>query len=132
MMNIFQSFLLLLGRIFITAEFFWAGSAKIMDFNWAVNYMTSKGIPFVYFFLAGAIFLQIVGSLLLLTGYKARLGAWMLIIFIIPASIIFHDFWNLEGSQRLTEQIMFMKDLATLGGLFAFAAFGPGNFRLGN
>lgn len=83
----------------------------------------------LYLFLFGrGNFLQIVGSLLLLLGYKARMGTFLLIIFLIPASLHFHNFWTLQGPDRPIEQMMFMKDMATLGGLFAFAAMGPGKF----
>lgn len=126
----FQSILLLFGRICISSLFLWAGFEKIMGLEGTVNYMASKQMPYIYFFLLGALILQLIGGFLLLIGYKMRLGALMLIIFIIPASVIFHDFWNLQGNDRLIEQIMFMKDVAILGGLLAFLAVGPRKYAI--
>ena len=130
-MSTFQSLSALLGRICIAILFFWAGWAKMMDIEGTIGYMTSKQMPMALFFLPAAIALQNLGALSLVTGYQARWGAALLIIFIIPASILFHDFWNLEGAERLTEKIMFMKDVGILGGLLSILAFGPGKYALG-
>jgi putative oxidoreductase len=124
----FQSVVLLVGRILMSVLFLWAAAAKLMALQGTVSYMASKHMPYIYWFLAGALFLQIAGGISLLLGYRARWGVWMLIIFIIPASVVFHDFWNSSGSTRLIEQMMFMKDMAILGGLFAFTVAGPGSY----
>ncbi len=129
-MNTFQSIIALLGRICIGLLFLWAGVAKIQGLEGTASYMASKQMPFITFFLPAAIVIQILGALSLIIGYKARWGAAVLIIFIVPASIIFHDFWNLQGVERLTEQIMFMKDVGILGGLLGILAFGPGKYAV--
>src|SRR5207247_213091 len=116
----------------ISTLFLWAGLAKVMALEGTMQYMASKHMPFIPFFLFGALILQLGGALSILLGYKTRYGAAMLILFIIPASITFHDFWNLEGTERLTEQIMFMKDVGVLGGLLLLFAFGPGKIALDN
>lgn len=129
-MRLYQSFLALLGRICMGILFFWAGWEKLMNLEGTMGYMASRQMPMVHFFLPAAIALQIVGSLSLITGYKARWGAALLILFIIPAAMIFHDFWNLQGQERYIEKIMFMKDVAILGGLMMVVAFGPGKWSV--
>lgn len=129
-MSTYQSIFALLGRICIGILFLWAGTAKILGWEGTIGYMASKQMPLISFFLPIAVALQILGALSLIIGYKARWGAAILIIFIIPASIIFHDFWNLQGMERLNEQIMFMKDVGVLGGLLGILAFGPGKYAL--
>ncbi len=62
----------------------------------------------------------------LLLGFKARVGAVLLIIFLIPATLIFHNFWAFEGMERQMQMIMFMKNLAILGGLLLVLGLGPG------
>ena len=119
-----------MGRICLGVLFLWASMAKLMELNGTMDYMASKHMPGIIFFLPAAIIMQIFGALSLILGYKAQWGAWILIIFIIPASLIFHDFWNLVGTERLTEKIMFMKDVGVLGGLLFIAACGPGRFAL--
>lgn len=120
----------LVGRILLSLIFLLSGVSKIMDWHGTMQFMASKGMPLVPFFLAGAVFIEIFGSLAVLLGYKARLGAFLLAIFIIPAAVIFHDFWNVQGAQHLTEKLMFMKDMAILGGLLQVLAFGPGSLSL--
>jgi len=129
-MNPFQSLAALLGRICIGILFFWAGWTKIMDIEGTMSYMVSKQMPMVEFFLPAAIAMQNLGALSLIMGFLTRWGAALLIIFIVPASILFHNFWNLEGAVQLTEKIMFMKDVGVLGGLLLILAFGPGKYSI--
>lgn len=131
-MSIFQLSISLIGRICLGVLFLWAGLAKLAGIDGTMAYMASKNMPFIHFFLPAAISMQILGAFSLISGYKARWGAWLLIIFIIPAAIIFHDFWNLEGSAKLTEKMMFMKDLGVLGGLLFIAAFDSGKYTIIN
>jgi len=60
-----------------------------------------------------------------LLGYKTRLGAAALIIFLIPATLIFHT--NLADP---IQQIMFLKNLGLLGSLLLVLQHGPGRISL--
>ncbi|MER3417266.1 MAG: DoxX family protein [Chloroflexota bacterium] len=114
------------GRALLTLIFVFSGIGKIFSWEQTAHFMASKGMPWVPFFLLGAIALETIGGLCILVGYKARFGALTLIVFIIPATIIFHDFWNVEGMERQTQMIMFMKNLAILGGLLLILGYGAG------
>ncbi|HYF10058.1 MAG TPA: DoxX family protein, partial [Candidatus Paceibacterota bacterium] len=61
----------------------------------------------------------------LLLGYKTRWGAWALIVFTLVASAIFHNF--LKDASQI---VMFLKNLALVGGLLYVAAYGPGLWSL--
>jgi putative oxidoreductase len=78
--------------------------------------------------LTAAILLQIIGGLSVLLGYEARVGALLLIVFIIPSAIKMHDFWNSQGDEKMTQKTLFMKDMAVLGGLLVFLVTGAGRF----
>jgi putative oxidoreductase len=67
--------------------------------------------------LFGATLLELVGGLLLLLGIKEKLGASLLVILLIPTTLLFHQFWFLEPAQKELQQVMFLKNLAILGGL---------------
>ncbi|MBE9182837.1 DoxX family protein [Oculatella sp. LEGE 06141] len=69
--------------------------------------------------------IELVGGLSLLLGYKARPGAIALIVFLIPATLIFHT----DFSEQM-QQIMFMKNLEILGGLLMVIQYGSGNIGL--
>ncbi len=125
-MNPFTSAAALLGRIGLSAIFLLSGVNKITNWEGTVQYMQSKDLPMVPLLLAGAIVFELVGGLSVLVGYKGRLGAVLLILFLIPATVLFHNFWALEGEQQQLQMIMFLKNLAILGGLLLVVAHGSG------
>ncbi|HEX4882012.1 MAG TPA: DoxX family protein [Porticoccaceae bacterium] len=122
----------LLGRLLIAALFIPAGLMKIPGFDATAAYMTLKGLPLVPLLLVLTIVIEAGGGLLLLLGWRAREAALALFLFMIPVTVIFHGFWNVEdAAARLNEQRAFMKNVAITGGLLMVAAFGPGPFSLG-
>lgn len=125
-MEVLQNLLLLLGRICLSAVFLWAGTAKLLNWKGTVEYMKMKGMPTSL--LPAAVLLQIVGGVSVLLGYQARIGAALLIVFLIPAAVKMHNFWDVTGPEKVTEKTLFMKDVATLGGLLLILAWGAGRF----
>ena len=82
----------LIGRILVSAIFIYAIPGKIINFERNVELIISKNIPsFISpFLLLAAILCLIIGSILFISGFKQRLGASLLIIFIVPTTFIFH------------------------------------------
>lgn len=66
--------------------------------------------------LAGTL-LELGGSLLVLLGVREKLGASLLLLFLIPSTLLFHQFWFLEGGAREVQTDLFLKNLAIMGGL---------------
>ena len=62
------------------------------------------------------------------TPSLTRVGALGLLVFLIPTTVIFHDFWNLAGPERAMQMVNFLKNLAIMGGLTLLIADGPGRF----
>ena len=117
-----------IGRVLLSAIFILSGVAKLLDFQGTAAYMASKGMTMVPLFLYAAALIQIVGGLSLLLGFKTRFGAALLLLFLVPTTAIFHDFWNyVDPMERQLEMIMFMKNLAIAGGLFYALGCGSGN-----
>ena len=114
------------GRILLALIFLMSGVGKIADWSGTAGYMEFKGMPLVPLFLVGAIVLEVAGSLSVILGFKARLGALALIVFTIPTTLIFHAFWAVGAEQQQIEMIMFMKNLGLTGGLLMVMAFGAG------
>jgi putative oxidoreductase len=89
--------------------------------------MQKEGMEWVPLFLTGAIVFELGGGLSLLLGLRARLGAQALIVFLIPTTLIFHDFWTYTDAREMQNQMQhFMKNLAILGGLFFVLGTGAG------
>jgi putative oxidoreductase len=103
-----------------------SGMGKIGGWEQTASYMASKGMPMIPFFLVASIIFEIAGGLSVLLGLKARVGALALIVFLVPTTLIFHNFWALSGMDRQMQMIMFMKNLAIMGGLLLVINFGAG------
>src|SRR5687768_11218637 len=98
----------LLGTIFLMS----AVGNKIPHFGDVAKFMESVGIPAPQLLLVGAIVFLIVGSLSVILGFKARVGAGLLLTFLVLATYYFHAFWNLEGQAQQEQMIHFMKNLS--------------------
>ena len=116
----------LIGRIFLSLIFVSSGLQKIGAWEQTAQYMASERMFAVPLFLAGAIVLEVLGGLSVLIGFKARWGALALIVFLVPTTLIFHDFWTYTGQEQQMQMIQFMKNLAILGGLFVVFGLGAG------
>lgn len=120
-----------IGRFLLSLIFIMSGIGKLFDWSGTAAYMRSEGMVAVPFFLIMAVLFEVLGGLSLLLGFKARWGALALIVFLIPTTLIFHDFWTYGDPQmRQLQMINFMKNLSIMGGLFLVFSLGPGSLSL--
>ena len=124
----FRGVLAVLGRVLLCTIFFMAAVGnKIPNFQAVAGYMAKEGVPAPQVMLAGAIVFLIAGSLSVILGYKARIGATLLLVFLFLATYYFHDFWTLSDPQARQEQmIQFMKNLSMMGAMLFIVANGSG------
>jgi len=120
----------LAGRILLSIIFILAGYGKITGFSGTVNYMASHGLPFPELLLPFVILIELGGGLMLLVGWKARIAALALFLFTIPATLVFHAFWSVDPAEAQLQRIMFLKNLAIMGGMLYVMAYGPGPLSL--
>ena len=99
-----------LGRVLMAALFVKAVPGKITDFSGTTDLIASKGIaePLAGNLLASAIICLIIGSIVFVFGSNTRLGASLLLVFLVPTTLIFHTF-PVDGS--------FFMNLALIGAL---------------
>jgi putative oxidoreductase len=116
----------LVGRILLSLIFLISGIGKIGGFAGTAGYMASKGLPMVEVLLAITIVIEVGAALMIIAGYKARLGAAALLLWMIPVTFIFHNYWAMPADQQMIQQIMFMKNLGLMGGMLYIMAFGSG------
>lgn len=119
-----------IGRVLFCAIFIFSAPAHFTQL--LIDYAAEAGTPAPEALVPLSGLLALTGGLLVASGYAARVGAWLLVLFLIPVTATMHDFWNLEGPERATQQIMFMKNLAMLGGALLIAYFGGGPYSLGS
>jgi putative oxidoreductase len=71
--------------------------------------------------------LALAGGLSIALGYKARWGAWALVGFLIPVTVLMHGFWRLNDPAAIHLQTaMFFKNLSMLGAALLISQFGAG------
>ena len=127
MLFILRGVITVIGRVMLCAIFFISAvGQKIPQFNDFATIMEQHGVPAPKVLLAGAIVFLIVGSLSVIVGYKARLGALLLLVFLAMASYYFHNFWAVEEAQRQMQQVHFMKNVSIMGAMLMIIANGPG------
>jgi putative oxidoreductase len=115
----------LIGRILLVLIFVQSGIGKIGNFEGTAQYMAKSGMPLTHFFLVGAIFLELVGSITVILGYHTRVGAFLLLIFLIPTTLIFHS----NFADRV-QMIQFMKNVSMFGGCLIVLSAGAGRYSL--
>ena len=116
----------LLGRILLASIFLMSGIGKIGGFAGTAGYMGSKGLPMVEVLLAITIVIEIGAALMLILGWKAKIGAALLFLWMIPVTFMFHNFWTMAPADQQLQTIMFMKNLGLMGGMLYIMAFGSG------
>lgn len=120
----------LLGRILLSVIFLWSGFGKITGFAGTAGYMASKGLPMVEVLLVLSIVIEIGGALMIILGWKARLAAAALFLWMIPVTLVFHNFWAMPPDQVQMQMINFFKNLAIMGGLLMVLGCGSGPYSV--
>lgn len=128
--NSMQDTLALVGRLLLAWVFVPAGWSKIAGFAGTAGYIASKGLPMPEVLAAAAIAIELGLGLLLLVGWQTRWAALGIAIFVLVITPIFHGYWAMPEAQQMMQKQAFNKNLGILGGLLAYAAFGPGRFSL--
>lgn len=108
----------LAARICLCLIFLKAGITHILDYGQTVEMMANQGLPIPNILLIFTIAFQLLGGLSLLLGYKVKIGSLLLIIFLIPATLVFHNpVVDING---------FLKNIGLIGGLLLVIYTGAG------
>ncbi|MGH7145073.1 MAG: DoxX family protein [Planctomycetota bacterium] len=128
-MKKFHAGLPLFGRLLLATIFVLSGFMKITHFGYMEGML--KGFPAPAFFLAAALTVELLGGLALVFGLFARPAAALLFLYLIPTTLIFHNFWAAADPNLFQMQfINFLKNLAIMGGLLYTTAYGAGLYSL--
>lgn len=120
-----MKFLVLVGRVFYSAIFIISGFSHFS--SEAIHYAQGYHVPYAEFLIPFSGVLAVLGGISIFLGYKARLGAWMIILFLIPVTLKMHNFWEVqEPGLKVVQQAMLMKNLSMLGGALLIAYWGAG------
>lgn len=96
-----------------------------------IGYAAQQGVPFPHLLVPASGLLALVGALSILLGYRAKLGAWALILFLVPVTLVMHAFWKVQDpTMAQMQQVMFMKNVSMLGAALLIAFHGAGPLSL--
>ena len=136
-----QGIMTVAGRVLLALIFLMSAAGnKIPQFSKVAQLMEGQGVPMPQVMLVGAIVFLIAGSLSIIVGFKARIGATLLLIFLLLATYFFHDCWTwpedamwvlstnseVKMPVQQIEMISFMKNLALMGAMLFIVANGSG------
>ncbi len=120
-----------IGRVLLSFIFLYEAYDSIFYFQATRAKMASYGIEGGQdLLLTGAIFVLLVGGLLLLTGYRVGFGGTLVLLYWIPVTFIVHSWWNDPVPEQRYEAIMFMRNLAIAGGVLHIMAHGSGRYSI--
>ena len=108
------------GRIFISALFLIEAVRKFFNPDMGMIYMSDHGVPEFLFY--PSIAFEIIIPLLLIVGYKTRIAASLLAVFVLTVTLIFHSHHIIDDGMQLT---IFLKNLAIIGGLLLIISNKP-------
>lgn len=116
-----MKFVTLLGRIILGGYFLMSGLNHFLQAQQMSGYAASKGVPMptIAVLVAGA--LIVAGGALVLLGYKVRVGAWLIIAFLVPVTFMMHNFWAVAPEMKQAEMINFMKNMGLIGATLMIA-----------
>lgn len=122
---------LLLSRIMLAFIFVWAGLGKFLAWESSAAFMAAKGMSSIPLLLGAAALIELVAGIMLILGLRTRFAALILILFLLPVTFIFHDFWNLvDDRERIEQLIHFLSNVAIMGGLLSLVTVGPGSWAI--
>src|SRR5438105_1617076 len=110
----------LIGRLVAGGVYLWAGIDNIMDLDGKAGYAASKGLASPKVFVTIATLLLLVAAFSILAGFQPHIGVAALALFLIPVTVIMHNFWALKGFEAMAETHNFQGNIIMIGSALVF------------
>src|SRR3989338_4156802 len=121
---VMSRYIVLLGRLLFSAIFIIKSlghfSPKMIQFA------AESGVPLAAVTVPLAGIFALLGGLSILFGYKAKIGAWLLVIFLLGTAFTMHRFWEATESFAMLQGLCFWKNISMLGAVLLITQFGTG------
>ena len=96
-----------------------------------ISEASAHGVPFATILVPLAGLIALVGGVSIMLGYRARFGALLLVVFLVPVTLVMHRFWGLADVQEaMMQRVNFMKNVSLIGGCLMIMHFGSGPYSL--
>ncbi len=129
-MNSTNDITTLAGRILISVIFLISGFFKVGGYAQMVGYATALHVPMPGVAIAVAAAVELACGLAILAGFRTRFVAWLLFLYLLPVTYIFHNFWAVQGQEQQMQMVNFLKNVAIMGGLLVLSVNGAGAYSV--
>ena len=124
-----QTALVLAGRVLLALIFVMAGATHFS--KQTIAFAASQGVPLASLAVPLSGLIALAGGLSVMLGYCAKIGAWLIVLFLVPVTFTMHKFWAAPDPMIAQMQmVMFMKNISILGGALLISQFGAGPLSL--
>jgi putative oxidoreductase len=124
-----SAYVALAGRILFSSLFLIAAPMHFSQPE--IAFAKAAGVPMANLLVPASGLLALAGALSILVGYRAKIGAWLLVLFLVPVTLAMHNFWSVHDPMMMQIQMaMFLKNVSILGGALLIAHFGAGPLSL--
>jgi putative oxidoreductase len=118
-----------LGRFLFATIFLTSGPFHFT--KRVIGYAASQGVPLASIAVPVSGLMALAGALSILLGYRAKIGAWLIVLFLLPVTFMMHRFWTVVDPIMAQVQLtMFMKNISMLGAALLISQFGAGPLSL--
>jgi putative oxidoreductase len=123
------------GAVVVLGRFLFALIFLLSGFNHfskqTIEYAASQGVPLASVAVPLSGTLALAGALSIMLGYRAKIGALLIALFLVPVTLMMHKFRAVaDPAMAQTQMIMFMKNVSMLGAALLISQFGAGPFSL--
>lgn len=118
------TFIPVLGRLLLGGAFVLAGLRNLGSMSFLTGALSARGVPLASIVLITGIAIQCVAGLLLMIGLYSAFAALGLIVFLIVATLIFHNFWDYQGEERVAHLNGVITNTALAGSFLLVVAYG--------
>jgi putative oxidoreductase len=123
--------IVLLGRLLFFLIFVMSSPRHFM--SQTIAYAASQGVPMASIAVPISGVLALAGGLSILLGYRAKIGAWLIVLFLAGVTPLLHNFWAVSDPMMHQMQfVMFMKNVSMIGGALLLTQLGSGPWSLDN
>ena len=118
--------LVMAGRILFTLIFFISGVTHFTDIE-SYNALMHESIPYRTFWVLSSGIVELAGAIMILFNRGARLGGWLLVVFLIPVTFAVHGFEMMttdNAQMQAVQTSFFLKGLAMTGAALLITQLG--------
>jgi putative oxidoreductase len=117
-----QQILFLIGRVLVGGMYVGAGIMNLFDLDSKAGYTASKGLAHPHMWVIVASVLLLLAGASLITGLRPTIGVGALLLFLVPVTLIMHNFWGETGLNQINDLHAFMSNVGLLGSAMMFLA----------